>query len=59
MFVRFNIILHHSLAGQYDIADAHDNVAIVFCDICKFDSIVQAVNENIVFLLDQLFRAFD
>lgn len=34
-------------------------MAIIFCDIANFDSIMSQLNERIVKLLDKLFRVFD
>ncbi|EGR34444.1 hypothetical protein IMG5_011210 [Ichthyophthirius multifiliis] len=45
--------------GQYLIEKSADNVYILFCDICQFDSILSNQQENIIILLDDLFRSFD
>ncbi|CAD8157448.1 unnamed protein product [Paramecium octaurelia] len=47
------------LAEQYNIHKNQGNVAIVFCDICKFDQIIMEEQENIISFLDDLFQPFD
>ncbi len=36
-----------------------DEVAILFADICYFDDIVEVEQNNVVVILDDLFRTFD
>jgi class 3 adenylate cyclase len=41
------------------MADDQDEVAILFADICYFDDIVEVEQNNVVVILDELFRNFD
>ncbi|CAD8127655.1 unnamed protein product [Paramecium sonneborni] len=45
--------------GMFEIAENQGNVSIVFCDICGFDDLIQIEKENVVKILDGLFRSFD
>ncbi|CAK69401.1 unnamed protein product (macronuclear) [Paramecium tetraurelia] len=45
--------------GMFEIAENQGNVSIVFCDICGFDDLITIEKENIVKILDGLFRQFD
>ena len=38
---------------------ARDGVTILFCDIADFDEVVRKNENNIVFMLDKIFRKFD
>lgn len=40
------------------MADDQDDVAILFADVCDMDEIMEAEKNNIVFLIDDLFRYF-
>ncbi|EAR93104.2 adenylate/guanylate cyclase domain protein (macronuclear) [Tetrahymena thermophila SB210] len=54
-FVRDRI----SNTGEIQLAENQGEVAVLFCDICDFDNILQSESEKIVALLDNLFRNFD
>ena len=41
------------------MAEVHDDVDIIFCDIVGFDDIIKVEKEKTVEILDQLFRVFD
>ena len=41
--------------GQYK----ENNVAILFCFVCNFDSMIEEEGRNVVRLLDNLYREFD
>ncbi|CAD8192211.1 unnamed protein product [Paramecium pentaurelia] len=45
--------------GMFEIAENQGNVSIVFCDICGFDDLISIEKENVVKILDGLFRSFD
>ncbi|CAD8169381.1 unnamed protein product [Paramecium pentaurelia] len=45
--------------GMYEIQENQGEVSILFCDICGFDDLIAVEKENIVNLLDSLFRGFD
>ncbi|EGR27982.1 hypothetical protein IMG5_185650 [Ichthyophthirius multifiliis] len=45
--------------GKFEMADDQDEVAILFADICYFDDMVEEEQNNIVSILDELFRNFD
>ncbi|CAD8127987.1 unnamed protein product [Paramecium sonneborni] len=45
--------------GEFDIQENQGEVAILFCDICQFDKIIKAEKENVIHLLDILFRQYD
>jgi len=38
---------------------AQDDVSILFCYICDFDSILKEEGKNVVLMLDSLFRVYD
>jgi class 3 adenylate cyclase len=46
-------------SGKFEMADDQDEVAILFADVCDLEDILEIEKNNIVFLLDDLFRAFD
>ncbi|KAM3142048.1 hypothetical protein pb186bvf_005921 [Paramecium bursaria] len=56
-FIRNKINESNTL--DYNIEIQQGQVAILFCDICGFDQIISDLKENVVVLLDQLFRQFD
>ena len=39
--------------------EAQDDVCILFCYVCNFDTVVKEEGRNIVHLMDELFRQFD
>lgn len=41
------------------MAEVHDDVDIIFCDIVGFDDIIKVEKEKTVEILDSLFRVFD
>ena len=41
------------------MAQSYSEVAILFADICEFDLLVEEEQNNIVVILDDLFRNFD
>ncbi|CAD8115930.1 unnamed protein product [Paramecium sonneborni] len=45
--------------GVFEIQENQGEVSILFCDICGFDDLIAVEKENIVNLLDSLFRGFD
>ncbi|CAD8108584.1 unnamed protein product [Paramecium primaurelia] len=45
--------------GEFDIQENQGEVAILFCDICQFDKIIKTEKENVIHLLDILFRQYD
>ncbi|CAD8201256.1 unnamed protein product [Paramecium pentaurelia] len=45
--------------GEFDIQENQGEVAILFCDICQFDTIIKVQQQNVVHLLDILFRQYD
>ncbi|CAD8108619.1 unnamed protein product [Paramecium sonneborni] len=45
--------------GMFEISENQGNVSILFCDICGFDDLITVEKENIVKILDGLFRSFD
>ena len=45
--------------GQTIIEQKHDEVVIIFCDICDFDKMIDVESVKIVDILDNLFRKFD
>lgn len=47
------------LEGMFEIQENQGEVSILFCDICGFDDVIAVEKENIVNLLDNLFRGFD
>ncbi len=47
-------------AGETDIADKHDDVSIIFCDIVNFTPQAQKLNPNkLVKILNNIFKTFD
>ncbi|EAS02708.2 adenylate/guanylate cyclase domain protein (macronuclear) [Tetrahymena thermophila SB210] len=46
-------------SGKFEMADDQDEVAILFADVCDMDEIMEKEGNNIVYLIDDLFRAFD
>lgn len=46
-------------SGKFEMADDQDEVAILFADVCDLEDILELEKNNIVSLLDDLFRAFD
>ncbi|CAK92348.1 unnamed protein product (macronuclear) [Paramecium tetraurelia] len=46
-------------SGEFDIQENQGEVAILFCDICEFDTIIKVQQQNVVHLLDILFRQYD
>lgn len=34
-------------------------MAVIFCDICNFDDIIEQEKENIILYLDNIFREYD
>tara|TARA_Y100000768_G_scaffold234837_1_gene177546 strand:- start:6 stop:794 length:789 start_codon:yes stop_codon:yes gene_type:complete len=47
-------------SGETDIADKHDNVSILFCDIVNFTPQAQKLNPNkLVKILNNIFKRFD
>lgn len=44
---------------MFEIQENQGEVSILFCDICGFDDLIAVEKENIVNLLDNLFRGFD
>ncbi|EAR91052.3 adenylate/guanylate cyclase domain protein (macronuclear) [Tetrahymena thermophila SB210] len=53
-FIRENI-QEKGLSYQEDQGE----VAILFCDICDFDSVIEQEKKNVIKLLDKLFRIYD
>ncbi|EWS76726.1 adenylate/guanylate cyclase domain protein (macronuclear) [Tetrahymena thermophila SB210] len=45
--------------GEVQLQEDQGEVSILFCDICDFEQILSAEQENIVRLVDKLFRSFD
>lgn len=45
--------------SQNFMADDAGEVAVLFCDICKFNDVVVECQDNIIDILDEVFRAFD
>lgn len=43
-------------SGKFEMADDQGEVAILFADVCDLDDILEIEKNNIVFLLDDLFR---
>lgn len=42
------------------MSEDQGEVAILFCDICNFDQLIQSQREQlIVLLIDKMYRAFD
>lgn len=41
------------------MADDAGSVCVLFCDICDFDGVIKELQENVVVLLDDVFRTFD
>ena len=47
-------------SGETDIADKHDDVSIIFCDIVNFTPQAQKLNPNkLVKILNNIFKTFD
>ena len=47
-------------SGETDIADKHDNVSIIFCDLVNFTPQAQKLNPNkLVKILNNIFKTFD
>lgn len=44
---------------MFEIQENQGDVSILFCDICGFDDLITVEKENVVKLLDGLFRSFD
>ena len=34
-------------------------VTLLFCDIYQFDKLISSANEDIVYILDEIFKVFD
>ena len=47
------------ISGEKLVFDDEDKVSIMFCDIADFDDVVRKNENNIVRLLDKIFRKFD
>lgn len=47
------------MLGMRDVSDDQGEVAILFCDIVDFDKIINVEKQNIVRILDFIFREFD
>lgn len=47
------------IEGKQNLSESHENVTILFCDICNFDNIIKNEQQRIVNLLDELYRKFD
>lgn len=56
-FVREYLFLNN--VNKYLMAEVHDDVDIIFCDIVGFDDIIKVEKEKTVEILDSLFRVFD
>jgi class 3 adenylate cyclase len=41
------------------VADDAGYVTILFCDICDFDGVIKELQDNVIQLLDDVFRTFD
>ena len=41
------------------MADDAGEVAILFCDICKFDNVMRQASLSIIQIIDEIFRFFD
>lgn len=41
------------------VADDAGHVTILFCDICDFDGVIKELQDNVIQLLDDVFRTFD
>lgn len=41
------------------VADDAGAVSIIFCDISEFDEVIRECKDNVIQLLDDVFRAFD
>jgi class 3 adenylate cyclase len=41
------------------VADDAGDVSIIFCDISEFDEVIRECKDNVIQLLDDVFRAFD
>ena len=47
-------------SGETDIADKHDNISIIFCDLVNFTPQAQKLNPNkLVKILNNIFKTFD
>ncbi|KAL4448656.1 hypothetical protein ABPG74_012745 [Tetrahymena malaccensis] len=46
-------------SGKFEMADDQDEVAILFADVCDMDDIMEKEGNNVVYIIDDLFRAFD
>lgn len=47
------------IQGIQNVSENHENVTILFCDICDFDKLIKSEQQGIVSLLDELYRKFD
>ena len=45
--------------GDYQVSEDQGEVALLFCDILEFDSIIAVEQSNIVETLDKFFRNYD
>ena len=45
--------------GSFSMQESQDDIAILFCDMCDFDHIINTENMKIVQILDEIFRNFD
>ena len=53
-------IAHRLKSGETDIADKHDNISIIFCDLVNFTPQAQKLNPNkLVKILNNIFKTFD
>lgn len=45
--------------GSFSMQEAQEDIAILFCDLCDFDHIINIESMKIVQILDEIFRNFD
>ncbi|KRX00071.1 Adenylyl cyclase class-3/4/guanylyl cyclase [Pseudocohnilembus persalinus] len=45
--------------GQSTISENQGNVSLIFCDVANFDDMINEEQEQVVYLLDKIYRDFD
>ena len=45
--------------GETFMADDCGEVTLLFCDIYQFDKLITSAHEDIVYILDEIFKVFD
>ncbi len=45
--------------GETFMAEDTGFVTLLFCDIYQFDKLISSANEDIVYILDEIFKVFD